>query len=79
MPNERNIRLIVAYDGTDFAGWQVQKDQRTVQGVLQEAIGRMHKHPVKVIGSGRTDSGVHAEGQVANFRSDIGTLAPERF
>jgi tRNA pseudouridine38-40 synthase len=77
---ERNIRLVTAYDGTDFNGWQIQKQgERTIQGVMQESLGRMHKHPVRVIASGRTDSGVHALGQVVNFRTDITSIDPERF
>ena len=76
---ERNIRLTLAYDGTDFVGWQLQKRGRTVQGVLQDGLGRMHGHPVHVVAAGRTDSGVHATGQVSNFRTDIDSIAPPRF
>lgn len=75
----RNIRLTLAYDGTDFYGWQVQQTGRTVQGVLQAALERMHGHEVRVVGAGRTDSGVHATGQVANFLSDLDSVPPERF
>jgi len=76
---ERNIKLTLAYDGTDFVGWQLQKRGRTVQGALQDGLGRMHGHPVHVVAAGRTDSGVHATGQVSNFRSDIDSIAPSRF
>jgi len=76
---QRNIRVTLAYDGTDFFGWQLQRKGRTVQGVMEEGLQRMHGHPVHVIGAGRTDSGVHATGQVANFHSDIDSLPPERF
>jgi tRNA pseudouridine38-40 synthase len=76
---ERNIKLTLAYDGTDFFGWQLQKRGRTVQGVMQEGLARMHGRPVRVVAAGRTDSGVHATGQVANFTSDIDSIAPERF
>jgi tRNA pseudouridine38-40 synthase len=76
---ERNIKLTLAYDGTDFLGWQVQKKGRTVQGVMQEGLARMHGHAVHVLAAGRTDSGVHATGQVANFHSDIDSIAPGRF
>ena len=65
----RNICLHVAYDGTDFHGWQTQAGQRTVQEVLDAAIRRTVRHPVNLIGSGRTDAGVHAAGQVANFHT----------
>ncbi len=60
------LKLIVAYTGTHFQGWQVQPAARTVQGVLQEALTTICAEPVVVHGSGRTDSGVHALGQVAH-------------
>jgi len=64
------VRLVVAYDGTDFGGWQVQPNARTVQAVLTDAIQKMTVHPVTVRGASRTDSGVHAAGQIAAFDSE---------
>jgi tRNA pseudouridine38-40 synthase len=63
----RNLRLILSYDGSDFAGWQVQPNRTTVQGALASAIGRLSGENVLPQGSGRTDAGVHALAQVANF------------
>jgi len=63
----RNIKLILAYDGTDFAGWQVQPGLPTVQGSLLQAIARVTREEVILHGSGRTDAGVHALAQVASF------------
>ncbi len=61
-----NFKLLIQYDGTDFHGWQVQENARTIQGELERVIGTLEDGKVHVIGSGRTDAGVHAEGQVAN-------------
>lgn len=66
----RNIKLTLEYDGGRFEGWQIQgKKHRTVQGELKKALKRILHEDVTVIGSGRTDSGVHALGQVANFKT----------
>lgn len=66
----RNLRLTIEYDGTDFSGWQVQPDRRTVQGELLAAFAPLSSGEVKIIGAGRTDAGVHAVGQVASVRLD---------
>jgi tRNA pseudouridine38-40 synthase len=78
---ERNIKLLVAYDGTDFSGWQRQDGgkERTAQGLLEAALAKLHKKPVNLSAAGRTDAGVHAAGQVANFHTDIQNMAAERF
>lgn len=75
----RNIRATVSYDGTDFYGWQVQAEGRTVQGVVMEALERMHRREVRVTAAGRTDSGVHADGQVINFRTHIDSIPARDF
>src|SRR5271157_2109497 len=67
--NVRNLRLILSYDGAEFAGWQVQPGRTTVQGALASAIGRLSGENVLPQGSGRTDAGVHALAQVASFRT----------
>lgn len=71
----RKVKLIVAYDGTDFHGWQYQPRCRTVEGVLESALGELEGVPVDVDGASRTDQGVHALGQTASFstRSRIPT------
>jgi tRNA pseudouridine38-40 synthase len=63
----RNIKLLLCYDGTDFSGWQRQRDRRTVQQEIEEAIGRLTGTASTTRACGRTDAGVHALGQVAHF------------
>lgn len=65
----RNIKLVVAYDGTAYAGWQRQKAKPTIQGVLEEKIGVLTGESITLHGAGRTDAGVHALGMVANFQT----------
>ncbi|MDR2766747.1 MAG: tRNA pseudouridine(38-40) synthase TruA, partial [Treponema sp.] len=79
MRQGRNIALTIAYDGTGFSGWQRQNGRRTVQAVIEDALARLHKHALPLAGSGRTDAGVHALFQVANFYSDIAGMEAERF
>ena len=66
----RNIRLKIQFDGTDFFGWQIQKSDRTPQGVLTEKLMLLTGHKITLYGSSRTDSGVHAIEMVANFKTD---------
>ena len=66
----RNIKLVLEYDGTNYHGWQTQPNLPTVQGTIEETLAKLTKTPIRIIGAGRTDTGVHAEGQVANFRTD---------
>ena len=65
----RNIKLMIEYDGTRFIGWQVQPKGRTVAGVIEHALADVIGEEVRLVGAGRTDEGVHAEGQIANFLS----------
>jgi len=67
--NIRNIKLVLEYDGSDFSGWQIQPDRRTVQGVIKEVLEKTLKEDINLIGSGRTDVGAHALAQVANFKT----------
>jgi len=69
----RNLKLTIEYDGTDYHGWQMQPNLPTIQEILQEKIHHIEQEKATLIGAARTDAGVHAEGQVANFltRTDI--------
>jgi tRNA pseudouridine38-40 synthase len=71
----RNIKLVIAYEGTAYSGWQTQLNKATVQETIENAISTVMKQKIALTGSGRTDSGVHAYGQVANFKAD--TKIPE--
>ena len=65
----QNICLTIEYDGTRFAGWQVQPNGLSVQEVMEQALARLLEVPVRLVSSGRTDAGVHARGMVAQLRS----------
>ncbi|MFZ5570853.1 MAG: tRNA pseudouridine(38-40) synthase TruA [Thermodesulfobacteriota bacterium] len=71
----KNFRLVIEYDGSAYHGWQRQKDRRTIQGEIEKALSTITCRPVVLIGSGRTDAGVHALGQVANFTCDTDLTA----
>jgi tRNA pseudouridine38-40 synthase len=74
----RNLKLVLAYDGSEFSGWQVQPEKATIQGTLASAIGRVTGEKVLPQGSGRTDAGVHALAQVATFTTES-PVPPENF
>lgn len=66
----RNIKLVLEYDGTNYHGWQKQPKLPTIQETIEDALTQQTKTPIQIVGAGRTDTGVHAEGQVANFRTE---------
>ena len=67
----RNIKLVLRYDGTRYSGWQSQEhEDNTIQGKVSAVLSRITREEIRLAGSGRTDAGVHAEGQVANFKTD---------
>lgn len=70
------LKLVVEYEGTNYAGWQRQPDQPTIQAAIEQAIHQVSRTTVSVVGAGRTDSGVHALGQVASFRTALDWPAP---
>ena len=76
--SRRNLRLLIAYDGTEFNGWQRQRDARTIQGEIETCLKRMAREDISLHGAGRTDAGVHAEGMVAHFKT-VCAISPEDF
>jgi tRNA pseudouridine38-40 synthase len=68
---ERTVQLVLHYDGSGFSGWQRQPEQRTVQGVVEQALERLCGHETAALGSGRTDAGVHARGQAVGVRVPV--------
>ena len=73
----RYLKLTIAYDGTDFHGWQIQKDKPTVQGEIVDVLRRITQEQIHLHGSGRTDAGVHALGQVGSFKTQSTLSAGE--
>src|SRR6202035_4041938 len=73
-----NIKLTLAYDGTEFNGWQIQPGQPTIQGALSDVLENLTRQRLQIQGAGRTDAGVHAAGQVANFKTQA-ELTPGEF
>jgi tRNA pseudouridine38-40 synthase len=65
------FKIIVAYDGTDFNGWQIQPNEPSITQTLQDSFAKRFDHKIKIVGASRTDAGVHAIGQVATFRTDL--------
>lgn len=74
----KRIKLTVAYDGTNYCGWQIQPNGITIEEVLNRKISRLTKEEIRIIGASRTDSGVHAMGNIAVFDTES-TIPPERF
>lgn len=74
----KNIKLTIEYDGTNYNGWQKQKQGKTIQESIEKAIEKIIKEEVSITGSSRTDSGVHAKGMIANFMTES-RVPPERF
>ncbi len=67
---KRTIRLLIAYDGTNYCGWQRQKNEVTIQGEIEKRLANMTNGPITLYGAGRTDAGVHAKGMVAHFHTE---------
>ena len=74
----RNIKLIIEYDGTNYGGWQKQKNNKTIQETIEKAIKQLTQEEVELTGSSRTDAGVHAKGMVANFYTES-SIPSDRF
>ena len=77
MESIKNVAMWIAFEGSRYHGWQVQKSETTVAGTLEAALSRLCEHPVKINGCGRTDAGVHAERYCANFRTSS-SIPPDR-
>lgn len=72
------LKVTVSYDGSDYKGWQSQPHGNSVEQAIEEGLSKMHRHEVLIVGSGRTDAGVHAKGQVFHFDSDL-DIIPDKW
>ena len=72
-------QILVEYDGTKFVGWQIQKNGKSIQEIVQKALSKTFKSKIKIIGSGRTDAGVHAFAQSAHFRTNYNIKDKQKF
>lgn len=79
VPIMQNYKIVISYDGTDYCGWQRQPDRKTIQGLLENALFKLCSKKINVIGAGRTDAGVHAQGQVAHFKISLNLSDKELF
>ena len=66
----QNYQILIEYDGTEFVGWQMQKNGLSIQEIIERALKKVVKKKISIIGSGRTDAGVHALEQSANFKTE---------
>ncbi|MBX2977103.1 MAG: tRNA pseudouridine(38-40) synthase TruA, partial [Ignavibacteriaceae bacterium] len=71
----KNYKITVQYSGTNYSGWQIQQNAKSVQGLLSNAINTVLRDNISLVGAGRTDAGVHAIGQCANFRTEKNIVA----
>jgi len=75
----QNYKIVISYDGTDYHGWQRQPAKKTIQGIIEETLTKISSKKIPVIGSGRTDTGVHALGQVAHFKANLNLKEKDLF
>ena len=68
---QQNYHILISYDGTDYFGWQRQPEKKTIQGLIENALTKIASRPISVMGSGRTDAGVHALAQSAHFKAHV--------
>lgn len=76
---QQNYHILISYDGTDYFGWQRQPNKKTIQGLIENALAKIASRPIQVMGSGRTDAGVHALAQSAHFKAHLSLDDKELF